>query len=246
MNSGIYKIANKITGDFYIGSAINLKNRFYRHNTTLNLNKHQNRHLQNAYNKYGKHAFEFVIIELVPNKNSLIKREQFYIDKLNPIYNICKIANSSLGIKRTEDTKHKLSLAKKGNKNALGAVRSEKTKQQISNSCKKLKNALGHKHTIESKRKISENNSKYWKNKNRSEDTKLKISKSKKGKKLSEGAIYKISKPFKLLSPEGSIIEGRNIRKFCRENNLKPSNICAVIKNKRKSHKGWTKPISKE
>lgn len=25
MSSGIYKIANKITGDFYIGSAVNLK-----------------------------------------------------------------------------------------------------------------------------------------------------------------------------------------------------------------------------
>lgn len=40
------------------------------------------------------------ILEFCP-KDSLIEREQFYLDKLQPEYNILKIAYSSLGYKHT-------------------------------------------------------------------------------------------------------------------------------------------------
>ena len=52
MNSGIYKILNKINGKFYIGSAVNFKRRFARHKRLLNINCHPNEYLQNAWNKY--------------------------------------------------------------------------------------------------------------------------------------------------------------------------------------------------
>ena len=52
----------------------------------------------------------------------------------------------------------------------------------------------------------------------------------------------KKSKHFKLKSPNGDIITGKNIAKFCRENNLTPQCIGKVILGKEKSHKGWTKP----
>jgi len=44
----------------------------------------------------------------------------------------------------------------------------------------------GYKQTEEHKKKLSENSAKYWKNKNRSEKTKKKISKTLKGRKLTE------------------------------------------------------------
>ena len=50
------------------------------------------------------------------------------------------------------------------------------------------------------------------------------------------------SKEFSLRSPEGIIVNCRNIRKFCRENNLCRACIGNVILGKRKSHKGWTLP----
>lgn len=47
---------------------------------------------------------------------------------------------------------------------------------------------------------------------------------------------------FKLLSPSGKLYTGKNMTKFCRENNLTPSAICLVLNDKAKHHKGWTKP----
>jgi group I intron endonuclease len=49
----------------------------------------------------------------------LIQREQYYIDLLNPEYNICKIAGSNLGFKHSEITKEKLSISKKGVKRGI-------------------------------------------------------------------------------------------------------------------------------
>lgn len=51
-----------------------------------------------------------------------------------------------------------------------------------------------------------------------------------------------MSKEFTIKSPNGEIIKGKNISKFCKENNLSSSHICNVIKGKVKSHKGWTLP----
>lgn len=95
--SGIYKIRNSITFDFYIGSASNLRQRWYNHRNALGTNRHINQHLQRAWNKYGADAFEFIIVELCA-KNKLLEREQFYIDSETPAYNISKVASSPSGI----------------------------------------------------------------------------------------------------------------------------------------------------
>jgi len=39
MNGDIYKIANIVTGDFYIGSSVNINKRFNRHENMLKNNK---------------------------------------------------------------------------------------------------------------------------------------------------------------------------------------------------------------
>jgi len=150
MNSGIYKIANKITKDFYIGSAINLANRFSSHKSKLQRNMHESPILQNVYNKYGLENLSFETIEIITNKNNLIKKEQQYLDELNPKYNICKVAGSRLGQKASKETKRKLSKCRKGNKNCLGYKHTDETKKKMSES---HKNFI---HSEESKKKISE------------------------------------------------------------------------------------------
>jgi group I intron endonuclease len=67
-----------------------------------------------AVNKYGENNFKFEIIYECPT-DEILKNEQFYIDTLNPNYNICKIAGSSLGTKRTEECKQKKSISQKEN-----------------------------------------------------------------------------------------------------------------------------------
>lgn len=119
MESGIYKITNKVNNKIYIGSSIDIKERWYSHKNYLNKNKHNNLYLLNAWNKYKEENFVFEILELVDDNTKLIEREQFYIDTLTPCdrnigYNISPTAGSTLGYKHTESAKEKVRQANLG------------------------------------------------------------------------------------------------------------------------------------
>lgn len=115
--SGIYKILNKINGKFYIGSALNLKYRWRDHKVFLKNKNHPNIHLQRSSIKHNLENFEFIILEYV-EASKLIEREQFWINSLNPEYNILKIAGSLLGFKHSEETKNKYYRGKQQSKEA--------------------------------------------------------------------------------------------------------------------------------
>ena len=113
-NSGIYQIRNLINGKVYVGSAVNLRKRMHKHLSSLRHNKHCNIKLQNAYNKYGEDNFVFEIIELVPNKEQLLDREQYFINTLNVVnegYNICPVAGNTMGVFHTEESIQKMIIA---------------------------------------------------------------------------------------------------------------------------------------
>lgn len=117
--SGIYKIQSKLKPEkFYIGSAKNIRSRWLLHLADLKKNQHHSPRLQNHYNKYGKSDFDFIIIELC-FPDFLVSREQYYIDNLKPFFNINKIANSSLGIKRSPETCERIRKAKLGKPSPL-------------------------------------------------------------------------------------------------------------------------------
>lgn len=69
----IYSIQCKITNKQYIGSALNHEKRKREHFYNLKNNKHPNKKLQNAYNKYRVDCFEFKIIECCKNKRNKYK-----------------------------------------------------------------------------------------------------------------------------------------------------------------------------
>lgn len=110
MQSGIYKILNKVNNNFYIGSAVNFLKRKNVHFHHLRKNTHHSPHLQNAWNKYGEENFEFEILEMC-SLEELIDREQCYLDTLNPTYNVAKVAGSLRGYRFTEEQKKKVSEA---------------------------------------------------------------------------------------------------------------------------------------
>lgn len=92
----IYKIENIKNGKVYIGSTKDYKRRFDQHKYMLKNKIHSNKHLQNAWNKYGEEIFKFEIVESVSDDNQF-DREQYYIDKYQPYdskngYNICTSA----------------------------------------------------------------------------------------------------------------------------------------------------------
>ena len=95
MITGIYKITNKINGHYYIGQAVDIKNRFRGHKfSAIHLNnKDHGAPIHLAMAKYGVNNFLYEIIEECP-RDQLDEREIYWIDKLqateNGNYNILK------------------------------------------------------------------------------------------------------------------------------------------------------------
>ena len=113
MSSGIYKITNIATGDFYIGQSINIEKRKIYHLWELHKNRHSNEYLQRAYNKYGKENFVFEII-LYCEPFELTRYEQALVDRWNPSYNMHVLCvDSAKGVKRSEETKKKIEESRK-------------------------------------------------------------------------------------------------------------------------------------
>lgn len=84
----VYKILNLITGDFYIGSSINFEARKKQHLKDLKSKTHANTHLLNAFWKYREDAFVFLTVEFVQDEIFLRAREQAWINRTKPVYNI--------------------------------------------------------------------------------------------------------------------------------------------------------------
>ena len=176
---GIYKIENLINGKVYIGKSKNIENRWRTHKKELNNNSHCNKHLQNAWNKYGKENFKFEVIEEC-SMDLLDKQEIYWISEYNSnCYNLTKggdgvveplpevidkMRNSLIAYYQDnpvpEETRKKLSIAGKGR------IVSEETKRRISETEKGWQPSI---------------------------ETRLKMSISAKGKKLSEETKEKIS-----------------------------------------------------
>lgn len=145
-SSGIYKIQSKIHPErCYIGSAVWLKDGWWHHLKDFRKNKHGNSKLQNHFNKYGESDLVFSVLaicrkeELIP-VNGVIWIEQVFIwayKTINsdiPWFNICKIAGSNLGVKRSKKTCKKIREGHMGqipwNKGKTG-VYSEEAKQKM-------------------------------------------------------------------------------------------------------------------
>lgn len=103
--SGVYKITNTKNSKIYVGSSVNVYNRMHTHFTKLKKGVHANKHLQAAYNKYGRQVFSFEILEYC---NNFTEREQYYINSLNPDYNHRIIAQNNKGLTVSIKTREKI------------------------------------------------------------------------------------------------------------------------------------------
>ncbi|HLE92714.1 MAG TPA: GIY-YIG nuclease family protein [Anaerolineales bacterium] len=112
--SGIYAIVNTRNRHRYIGSAVDISGRWRQHTYKLRKGTHPSKHLQNAWNKYGAASFDFVILETVKDKNSLIPIEQGYLDRDFPEYNTNRRAGSMFGFRFSEEAKKLMSLIHSG------------------------------------------------------------------------------------------------------------------------------------
>lgn len=175
---GVYKITNMVNGKIYIGSTGSkggFKKRWSYHLEGLRKNKHHSRHLQRAWNKYGEESFVFEILEIIRyfTKETLLIREQYYLDlyksyDVNLGYNICKIAGSSLGVKKTPEQIKQMSELRKGKPIPwmnTGEPRSKEHIENLRSACigkisekldKTYKEIYGDEKANELKKKLSE------------------------------------------------------------------------------------------
>ena len=85
--SGVYKITNTVTGDFYIGSSKDVKERWACHKCLSRWKKCPNNPMYQDFQKYGVNKFEFQILAEVES-DKLKETEQQFIETLKPTYNI--------------------------------------------------------------------------------------------------------------------------------------------------------------
>ena len=208
--SGIYMLTNKITKKIYIGLSKDLSKRFKNYFSLSYLKSKANLIINRALIKYKYSNFSLTILEYC-DKSDLKFREQFYIEKLNPHYNILKGAGNSLNSKHSENTKttHNKSLKRVSipeKSTLIGSLQTEATIKLM--NLKKLKESnplIGKIYNTKSKELMKQKAS----NSKQSENTKLKLS-------VINGNLINIyekfsSKGFKLI---GSFVSARRAGTF--------------------------------
>ena len=202
---GIYKIRNVTNQKFYVGSSNDMKDRFRKHRILLRKNKHHCRNLQAAWNKYGEECFKFEVIEALAEEALLFEAENKWLLEWvgkPECYNAGRSAEAPMRGMPKELTPN------------WGKVVSPEMRAQISTSLKATYAAtpgshprLGKTHTAETKAKISvkklANPSRYWEGKERSPETRAKISAAQAGKK----------RPPQTYTPAGLLAAQENMRR---------------------------------
>lgn len=79
---GIYMILCVPNGKAYIGQSIDIQSRWLNHEVDLYKKAHHNKELQKLYEKYGKYAFHYSILENCV-KDKLDEQEQHHIKLLD-------------------------------------------------------------------------------------------------------------------------------------------------------------------
>ncbi len=241
---GVYAIKNKVNGKIYIGSSNDLHRRKLVHFRELTNNKHCNRWLQKSFIKHGMDNFEFEIIEEVQDELKLIEREQYWLDfhksyQSRNGYNICKVAGGTDGITYTEESKQKISESRLGcpgtGKNTKGDPNNFKAKTYC------FKDQDGN--NIEIK-----NLEEYCRQHSLDESHMRKVfygrAKTHAGYSLPDYNPPPV-KEYDFKDPQGNIhhVVG-NLKKWCRENNLRYSSVQYLVSGKVYQVQGWSRPLT--
>lgn len=132
VKSGVYQIVLKEDGRSYIGSAVNIKNRWNAHKLAAKRNKTK-QVIAKAIAKYGPDSFNWIVLEYC-EVDQLLVREQHWLDTIRPFadegngFNVRKTADSNIGIKRSLESR------KKQSQTMLGVPKTAEHKQKMRES----------------------------------------------------------------------------------------------------------------
>lgn len=181
MTMGIYKITNTITEDFYIGSSVNMSDRWYNHKHGAHNGSVKSPHLYAAMRKYGIDKFNFNPL-IICEKSELYRYEQILLNQnygKSNCYNCSPSADAPWrGRKMSDEARRNMSLAGIGripwNK---GIPRTADEKKNISQKTKDAMSKLDNSCSKETKVKLS----KALRGRVMSTDTRKKMSLAKQG-----------------------------------------------------------------
>lgn len=139
-------------------------------------------------------SFRFCLLEHVKHVENLLEREQHFIDTLDPHYNIARTAGSNLGMTYSDDTKSKMSAARRAHPKMLEQMEklnADRTGKPLSpEHCATIsKNQTGRKLPESTKAKISAAN----KGKKKPDGHGEKVRAAKLGKPRDAATIEKVS-----------------------------------------------------
>lgn len=234
---GVYCLFCDISGKYYVGSSINIGRRIQQHSLELRKGRHYSPKVMGTYRKYGEgHILARALEFNDGNQTDLLGAEKWWIINLDAVHsgmNISEEPCGNRGIKRTSETRQKLSMAfRKANlTNGRGAVFKFISPsgeicegENISDFCR----SLGmNKSDANSMSKVMNGDAishKGWR------------AVGGRGKKQRE------DKPFCLMPPPNTPIRGRGIKHFCEYNGLDYAAISALLRGGHKESSGWTCP----
>lgn len=162
----IYKIHNVLTSQIYIGSSIDIKERIRRHFKDLKANIHHSLKMQRSFNKYGIENFKVEYLATCPEEYRHLL-EQWFIDNNDCYYNNEKIVNKpSIGRIISEEQ------------------RESSRKRMLGNEYWKLTPPMSEENKL---KQAERSRNRIW-----TDESRLKLSNSLKGKKNTLGKFHSI------------------------------------------------------
>lgn len=127
---GVYQIRCVKENKCYIGSSKDCQERVQKHFSELRLNRHTNKRLQEAFNKYGIENFIYSVVLYVANESDLLQKEteyqvkigidNLYNDKVTGVYESdelkARYARTDQSYKQTLEYRMKLAASRQSNK----------------------------------------------------------------------------------------------------------------------------------
>jgi group I intron endonuclease len=118
--AGVYALICKVTNRFYIGSSVYLGARLLDYMQPAYLAQLVNRPILKALRKYGVNNWIFIVLETC-QASVVLEREQYWLDLLEPEYNLSPTAGSTLGVAVSVEARAKLRAAHLGKTHSLEA-----------------------------------------------------------------------------------------------------------------------------
>lgn len=236
----VYGIRHLASGRVYVGITIQrISKRWAYHRWALRNGIHMNPYLQNAWNKHGESAFEFIVFETCDSQEALNSAECQLIKALGGLaYNLK--SGGGFGGAPSDESRRKMSLASKGR------PKSAETRRRMSEGSKGVKRQQtpeGQARALEARLKVFQRPEYRERRRQAALGRKHTLEAR---ERMRDAQAERYGMTYHLRSPDGTVYTTRYLTRFCDEHGLNYKNIRNVVDGNCKSSQGWTVTVERE